>query len=57
MICTVGFSTKLSSAGLVYKHFGEEVVSKILGVQKDDPQVNTSVRCYYISLMVICSKR
>ena len=34
-----GFNTKLSSAGLVYKHFGEEVIAKILDVQEDDPQV------------------
>ena len=36
---SAGFSTKLSSAGLVYKHFGEEVIAKVLNVQRDDPQV------------------
>lgn len=29
-----GFVTKLSSAGLVYKHFGKEIISEITGVTK-----------------------
>jgi len=30
-----GFTTRLSSAGLVYKHFGREVVAKLLGADTD----------------------
>lgn len=36
-----GFSTKLSSAGLVYKHFGMEIVAKLTGKLQDDPDVHT----------------
>jgi uncharacterized UPF0160 family protein len=36
-----GFNTKLSSAGLVYKHFGKEVIGNILGKPADDPDVST----------------
>ncbi|KAF7791839.1 hypothetical protein EIP86_002863 [Pleurotus ostreatoroseus] len=36
-----GFSTKLSSAGLVYKHFGQEIVANRLGVSIEDPKVMT----------------
>lgn len=34
-----GFTTKLSSAGLVYKHFGKEIIAKELQVDKDHPDV------------------
>ncbi|KAI0793480.1 GAMM1 protein [Abortiporus biennis] len=36
-----GFNTKLSSAGLVYKHFGQEIVANSLKLSVDDPKVNT----------------
>ena len=36
-----GFTTKLSSAGLVYKHFGREIVARVLDFSKDDPRVET----------------
>ncbi|KAI0757011.1 GAMM1 protein [Daedaleopsis nitida] len=34
-----GFNTKLSSAGLVYKHFGKEIIANRLQVRQDDPKV------------------
>lgn len=33
--------TKLSSAGLVYKHFGKHIIAKQLGVPENDPKVET----------------
>ncbi|SJL05751.1 related to MYG1 protein [Armillaria ostoyae] len=36
-----GFITKLSSAGLVYKHFGKEVISNRTQVALDDPKIQT----------------
>ncbi|OCH96187.1 GAMM1 protein [Obba rivulosa] len=36
-----GFNTKLSSAGLVYKHFGKEIIASRLHVSVDDPKVET----------------
>jgi uncharacterized UPF0160 family protein len=35
-----GFTTKLSSAGLVYKHFGKEVIATQIGVEADHPKVH-----------------
>lgn len=35
------FSTKLSSAGLVYKHFGREVIANVCGVPESDERVQT----------------
>ncbi len=35
------WTTKLSSAGLVYHHFGEQVVAKVLGTTTDDPVTQT----------------
>eukprot|EP00127_Corallochytrium_limacisporum_P005395 Clim_evm7s204 gene=Clim_evmTU7s204 len=32
-------SIKLSSAGLVYKHFGREIVANVLGWSRDDPRL------------------
>ena len=32
-----GHSTKLSSAGLVYKHFGREIIASELGLAEADP--------------------
>ncbi|KAL2914796.1 hypothetical protein HK105_205727 [Polyrhizophydium stewartii] len=44
-----GFSTRLSSAGLVYKHFGERVVRQILGwhAAEDTPKVHLLFRKIY----------
>ncbi|KAG8903897.1 hypothetical protein FRB99_002597 [Tulasnella sp. 403] len=36
-----GFSTKLSSAGLIYKHFGKEIIASRLQVAPEDPTVET----------------
>lgn len=36
-----GFETKLSSAGLVYKHFGKEVIANKTQLPADDPKVTT----------------
>jgi len=41
-----GFTTKLSSAGLVYKHFGREVISNQLQLTPDDPKVE----CLWLKL-------
>lgn len=35
-----GFNTKLSSAGLVYKHYGKDVIASILGWQLDHPDLH-----------------
>ena len=53
---TPGFSTKLSSAGLVYKHFGREVVAAELALPLDDPRVET-VYLKARSLVVRYSRR
>ncbi|GJE86091.1 MYG1 family protein [Phanerochaete sordida] len=34
-----GFNTKLSSAGLVYKHFGKEIIANLLKTTVDDPRI------------------
>ncbi|PSS37716.1 hypothetical protein PHLCEN_2v409 [Hermanssonia centrifuga] len=36
-----GFTTKLSSAGLVYKHFGQEIIANTISTTPEDPKVNT----------------
>lgn len=36
-----GFTTKLSSAGLIYKHFGREIISAHLHLSQNDPKVDT----------------
>ncbi|KAJ7169872.1 GAMM1 protein [Mycena filopes] len=36
-----GFETKLSSAGLVFKHFGKEVIANKTQLLADDPKVTT----------------
>ncbi|KAG1750019.1 GAMM1 protein [Suillus paluster] len=36
-----GFSTKLSSAGLIYKHFGKEIVASVAGLDPSDRKVDT----------------
>ncbi|WJX34298.1 hypothetical protein P8452_22424 [Trifolium repens] len=35
-----GFATKLSSAGLVYKHFGLEIIANVLRLDEDHPHVH-----------------
>jgi uncharacterized UPF0160 family protein len=34
-----GFNTKLSSAGLIYKHFGKEIIANRLNLTSEDPKV------------------
>ena len=41
-----GFATKLSSAGLIYKHYGREVVAKLM--EKAD--VDADVECVYLAV-------
>jgi uncharacterized UPF0160 family protein len=36
-----GFTTKLSSAGLVYKHFGQQIIADRMGLPADHPDVHT----------------
>ncbi|ESR52484.1 metal-dependent protein hydrolase [Citrus sinensis] len=46
-----GFSTKLSSAGLVYKHFGKELVAKELNVDEGHPDVHRLFLAVYKNFM------
>ncbi|KAI4303613.1 hypothetical protein MLD38_039221 [Melastoma candidum] len=46
-----GFSTKLSSAGLVYKHFGKEIIAKELQVNEEHPDVHRLFLAVYKSFM------
>ena len=46
-----GFNTRLSSAGLVYKHFGKEIVAAELGRSAEDPVVHTVWLKVYKSFM------
>ncbi|XP_075668274.1 uncharacterized protein LOC142638151 [Castanea sativa] len=46
-----GFSTKLSSAGLVYKHFGKEIIAKELQVDEEHPNVHRLFLAIYKSFM------
>ncbi|KAJ6703391.1 METAL-DEPENDENT PROTEIN HYDROLASE [Salix viminalis] len=46
-----GFSTKLSSAGLVYKHFGKEIIAKELQVDEGHPDVHRLFLAIYKSFM------
>ncbi|CAN1254717.1 MYG1 protein [Linum perenne] len=46
-----GFSTKLSSAGLVYKHFGKEIIAKELQVDEEHPDVLRLFLAVYKSFM------
>jgi len=36
-----GFQTKLSSAGLIYKHFGQEIIASRFQLHPEDPTVKT----------------
>ncbi|GAB2277908.1 hypothetical protein Dimus_012606 [Dionaea muscipula] len=46
-----GFTTKLSSAGLVYKHFGKEIVAKELQLDEEHPDVFRVFIAVYKSFM------
>ncbi|XP_057976409.1 uncharacterized protein LOC131163724 [Malania oleifera] len=46
-----GFSTKLSSAGLVYKHYGKEIIAKELQVNEEHPDVHRLFIAIYKSFM------
>ncbi|OMP02836.1 Metal-dependent protein hydrolase [Corchorus olitorius] len=46
-----GFNTKLSSAGLVYKHFGKEIIAKELQLGEDHPDVQRLYLVIYKSFM------
>ncbi|XP_010252461.1 PREDICTED: UPF0160 protein C694.04c [Nelumbo nucifera] len=46
-----GFTTKLSSAGLVYKHFGMEIIAKELQLDKGHPDVHRLFQAIYKSFM------
>ncbi|KAL8148460.1 uncharacterized protein LOC141708301 isoform X1 [Apium graveolens] len=39
VFCHAGYSTKLSSAGLVYKHYGLEIIAKEIQLDKEHPDV------------------
>jgi len=46
-----GFTTKLSSAGLVYKHYGKEIVSSLSGLPQEDPQCQDVYLAVYKNFM------
>jgi uncharacterized UPF0160 family protein len=46
-----GFNTKLSSAGLVYKHFGKEIIAKELEVSEDHEDVHRLYLAIYKSFV------
>lgn len=46
-----GFTTKLSSAGLVYKHYGKEIVATLSGLAQDDPQCHDVYLAIYKNFM------
>ncbi|KAL4570610.1 hypothetical protein LXL04_026268 [Taraxacum kok-saghyz] len=46
-----GFNTKLSSAGLIYKHFGTEIIAKELQVDEGHPDVQRLYLAIYKSFM------
>ncbi|KAL3037822.1 hypothetical protein AAZX31_01G092100 [Glycine max] len=48
-----GFSTKLSSAGLVYKHFGKEIIAKELEVDEEHRDVHHIYLAVYKSFMEV----
>jgi Uncharacterised protein family (UPF0160) len=50
-IPSTGFSTKLSSAGLVYKHFGRDIVAAQLGQPPESPDVETVYLAVYKHFM------
>ncbi|KAK9788322.1 hypothetical protein WJX73_008650 [Symbiochloris irregularis] len=46
-----GFTTKLSSAGLIYKHYGREIVAAIMGLPIDHEDVSTVYLAAYRSFI------
>ena len=42
-----GFQTKLSSAGLVYKHYGRDIVASLMGRPTTDKDVETVYLAVY----------
>ncbi|CAI7817547.1 unnamed protein product, partial [Closterium sp. NIES-53] len=52
-----GFCTKLSSAGLVYKHYGEEVVAGLMGLPQTHADVHKVYLAVYRSFMECVSFR
>ncbi|KAK9804694.1 hypothetical protein WJX72_000202 [[Myrmecia] bisecta] len=46
-----GFNTKLSSAGLVYKHYGKEIIAELNGLPVDHPDVQTIYLAVYKHFM------
>jgi uncharacterized UPF0160 family protein len=48
-----GFVTKLSSAGLVYKHYGEEIIAKELGLDKEHADVQRVFLAVYKSFVEV----
>ena len=46
-----GFQTKLSSAGLIYKHYGKQIVSEMMGTPDGNPDVETVYNAAYKNFM------
>ncbi|GJT50623.1 UPF0160 protein-like protein [Tanacetum coccineum] len=46
-----GFTTKLSSAGLVYKHYGAEIIAKAVELDEKHPDVHTLYRAVYMNFI------
>ncbi|KAL6959796.1 hypothetical protein U1Q18_039950 [Sarracenia purpurea var. burkii] len=46
-----GFATKLSSAGLVYKHYGMEIIAKELQLEEEHPDVHRLFLSIYRNFM------
>lgn len=46
-----GFNTKLSSAGLIYKHYGKRVIAELLELPEDDDDVETVYLVTYKNFM------
>ncbi len=51
VILRAGFGTKLSSAGLVYKHFGRSIIAVQLGQPEDAPDTETVYLAVYKNFM------
>lgn len=45
-VCT-GYDIKLSSAGLVYKHYGKSILASIMGLPADHQDVQTVYLAVY----------
>ena len=46
-----GFATKLSSAGMIYKHFGKELIAQEMGLEVTDPTVTVVWLAVYKQFM------